>query len=293
MLANSSPTLITDLPVEAHLIVAAFTVAGLVFWLWGRKFLKPGFVIFGVLAGGAIGYLVTVGFGLPFSPLIPAVLLGVLGMLFGWMAFRFAVAGSMGLVFTIAAPLIALPLLLGSLPENAPKKGPLSIQELLQDDVPIFNGELDTGTQKLFEAFIAPKDVEKAGGEVAAATDARIRTFVKQVFSEAEAEWLNIPVSMQFGMIGGGLLAFATGFGLGMLMPKYAAGLLASSVGAAVWLPGSIWLLQAIHLDVRKIAPESTLFMVCLWLILAVIGAFFQWRKKKKRADKEVSESTS
>lgn len=285
--------MITDLPLEAHLIVAAFTMAGLVFWIWGRKFLKPGFVVFGVLAGAAVGYLATVGFGFPFSPIIPSVLLGALGMLFGWMAFRFAVAGAMGLVFTIAAPLIAVPILLGSVPEDAPKKGPLSIQELLQDDIPILNGEVVSGAQKLVETLNAPKIIEDAGGEVAAAADEQIRAFVKQLFREAEAEWLILPMTMRLGMLGGGLLAFATGFGLGMLMPKYASGLLASSVGAAVWLPGSVWLLQAMNVDVGKVAPQSTIVWVCLWLVLAVIGAFFQWRKKKKRADKEVSESTS
>ncbi|CAE7211183.1 unnamed protein product [Symbiodinium necroappetens] len=293
MLASSNPTLIADLPIEAHAIVGAFTVAGLVFWLWGRKFLKAGFVVFGLLAGAMAGYVATVGFGLTISPVFPMVVLGVIGLLFGWMAFRFAVAASMGTLLTIAAPLVVVPIVLGTVPENVSQGGPLSIQELLQDDVPIVNGELDTGTQKLIDTFTIPEEIEQAGEDVVNATDARVRDFLKQLFVELETEWLKLPVAHRVGMLVGGFLAFVTGFGLGMLMPKYAAGLLASSVGAGVWLPGVVWLLQAMTIDVRRVVPESTIVWVFLWLGLAVIGAFFQWRKGKRSADKGSSESTS
>ncbi|MEQ9616779.1 MAG: hypothetical protein RLN60_01955 [Phycisphaerales bacterium] len=293
MLASSDPTLIADLPLEAHLIVGAFTVAGLVFWLWGRKFLKGGFVVFGLLAGAMVGYLATVGFGLTITPVIPMVMLGAMGMLFGWMAFRFAVAASMGTLFTIAAPLVVVPIVLSTVPENTTPGGPLSARELLFDDVPIVNGELDTGTQKLLNTLSIPDEIEQAGEDVVNATDERVREFVKQLFVEVETEWLRLPVAHRIGMLVGGFLAYVCGFGLGMLMPKYASGLLASSVGAAVWLPGVVWLLQAMAVDVRRAVPESTIVWVFLWLGLAVIGAFFQWRKGKKSADKGSSESTS
>lgn len=294
MLASSTHIPIVDLPVAAHAIVAAFTVLGLLFWVWGQKFLKVGFVVFGALVGGAFGYLATVGMGLTIPVIVPALVMGVLGMLFGWMAFRFAVAISMGALLTVAAPLVALPILMNSIPAEAEDQGgPLSVQQLLLDDTPIVDGELPTETRKVIDSLLGPGDLEEGSEELQMAAEDRVRAFMKELYLELEAEWLEVPTRLRMLTVLGGLLTFATGFGLGMLMPRYASGLLASSVGAAVWLPGLIWLGQAVGLGLERVLPSSTLLWVCVWLLLAVIGAFMQWRSRRRRADKGSPEHTS
>ena len=294
MLASARHIPIADLPVEAHVIVAAFTILGLIFWIWGRKFLKAGFVVLGVLAGGAFGYLATVGMGLAISPILPAVGLGVLGMLFGWMAFRFAVAISMGALLTVAAPLIVLPIVMNAAPDESDDQGgPLSPDQLLLDDVPIVDGELPTETRKVMDSLMGSGDFEEGGEELKVAAEDRIRAFMEELYIELEAEWLDVPARLRMLTVLGGFLTFATGFGLGMLMPKYASGLLAASVGSAVWLPGLIWLGQAVGLGLERVLPASTLLWVCVWILLAVIGAFMQWRSKRRRADKGTREYTS
>ncbi len=293
MLATATHIPIHELPLEAHVIVGLFTVAGLLFWIWGRKFLKFGFVVFGLLAGATVGYLLTVGFELGFSPIIPGSVLAILGMLFGWMAFRFAVAASMGAMVAIAAPLVALPILLETMPEGNTPDSPLSINELLLDDTPIANGELPDGLETILNRVGGADAFEEAGGELAETADARIRGFMGELFREAESEWIDIPINLRIGMLLGGFVAYATGFGLGMLMPKYAAGLLAASVGAAVWVPGTVWLAQATGLKLSGVLPDSTLIWVCLWLILSVIGAFLQWRKRRPSSDTGDSDSNT
>jgi len=259
----------------------------------GRKLLKLGFAVLGIVIGGGVGYLAALAAGFAINPFIPAAVTAIIGLLFGWLTFRFAVATSMGMLFTAVAPLIVLPLVMDEQDAGAAYKGALSPEELFLDDVPIVDGELPTATSKVIESLISTSDLEEVGEELKDAAGKRIRKFAGELFEEAERSWLGIPVRLRVGMVLGGMATFLTGFGLGLLLPKHAAGLLTASVGAGIWLPGLIWLGYAAHLNLGAILPEKPFIWACVWLSLTIIGAFIQWRKRRPRADKEDSVSSS
>jgi hypothetical protein len=78
---------------------------GVVLWAAGRRVLRAGFAVTGLIIGGLMGWILTSGLGINIDPWIPAFILGVIVACVAALTYRLAVAGALAVVIGVAAPM--------------------------------------------------------------------------------------------------------------------------------------------------------------------------------------------
>src|SRR5712671_4624976 len=111
-LAAQSPIGLTSLPPAIHILAALGLASGIVFWVLGRKLLRPAFAFLGGVVGGFAGFFLFPTFapadvfGAP-SPYVGLAAGGALGLVAGVVLYRFAVAIVMAGALAMAGVLVS------------------------------------------------------------------------------------------------------------------------------------------------------------------------------------------
>jgi hypothetical protein len=100
------------LPIGMHVTIGVGLIAGLMLWLFGRRVIRPVFVVVGMAAGAGIGLLLTPTLGLPaIGPLAPPYVGlaagSVVGLIAAAILFRMTMAVAAAAVLAIAGVLSA------------------------------------------------------------------------------------------------------------------------------------------------------------------------------------------
>lgn len=96
---------IHDLPLASLIPVGLLLAVGLLLWAAGRKVLRAGFAIAGLVIGAGLGWILPSATGLNVDPWIPAFVLGVIVACVAALTHRLAVAGALAVVIGVAAPM--------------------------------------------------------------------------------------------------------------------------------------------------------------------------------------------
>ncbi len=269
-----------SVPASAHVVMLVMLIAGLVMLLVGRKFLKTVFVGAGAAGAMTLGYFGPASLGLSVDPLIMAIVLGVIGALVGWAAFRMTVAAVLGVVFAMGGPVFTASFTgVDMHPAQVEQAvGALEPSELLLEDVPL----------DVFESG------EAAGGEgaVKEAAAARVRVFVRGFTDEFARYWNGLPQSTRMTLFWSSVVGGLLGIAIGLVLPKRAAAVVTSVLGAGMVLLAGSWFLFSNGIHLPGSSPESggvpsPRVVAVAWAVLAAVGIGMQWTKKVARADND------
>jgi hypothetical protein len=246
-------------------------VAGLMFWLMGRRLLKGSFALLGGVAGAMGGFflLPTITdslFGVP-SPYLGMGVGGVIGLAIGIVLFRFAVAITTALAAGLAGALIAAVYI-----HFAPAATMPAFQTPALN-TPIEPTRLTTPSDRIHQAIEAAKPM---------AHD--VADFVSARAGEVKTAWEQLPTHEQFVLALSGLGAAAAGFFLGFLAPQRSSAGATALFGSAVWMGCAMWLAEAANVPGSDRLHNAVVWLPA-WLLIAAAGFVLQtkglWGKKK------------
>jgi hypothetical protein len=286
---NSGAAWVAAQPTAPYVAAGTAVALGMVLWLAGAKVLKPALALLGTLWGAAAGAMLFPMLTAPGSPtpgdIDPAWIgLGcgaVLGLLATLMAFRTAIALSLGAVCAMLA-FVATAGMLGvaQLSTNSADRS-----DARSDSPRIWIVAHGASSQSSLGSFV------RNGHEIA--TDeptsvlgftgpaARVEAQVRSMANGASETWATLPrgtqLTMLFGAVGGAL----AGMILGLTATRSATALLTASTGSAAWLIGGAWLVQAVAPNALERFGVQPIGWLVIWLTLAAAGVFMQRQRAK------------
>lgn len=291
---------IQSLPAGVHApaIIAFFT--GLVLWLVGAKVLKPATAVLGTVTGALLGAFIFPQFmpdhvGGIESPYIGLGAGAVIGLALAAAMFRFAMSVAAGLVFLTLGTLgtgVYLSYQPGALNlapmtevDNPPK--PESVPEE-KPNTDSLKSTIEAARKASQEAKRVVITGEKANTRVVGTVAAeQTKAFLQEVTADGRAYWDRLPPDSRLLLGGIGLGAGIVGLLIGSLMPRKAAALVTSLLGAAAWLASGVWLARALELNDRGLLDHGPTGWLIIWAIAAVIGLVFQLARPKPQPKPE------
>ena len=292
---------ISRLPWTAHAAAIAVLLAGLILWIVGEKTLRFLVQGLGLLTGAVVGWWMTDAIGMPLPQWVGAIAGALIAVLVFLALLRFVVALSLSATLAIIAPLIVVSLIAayGSPLENQGRDhfGPLSEDALFFRDIPIEKDDA-LGPNTLFGGYwsIPKKDDEPpvadqspSNSEADAASEPlisdRVERLAAGIWSEVAYAWNSQPTRDRGLLLLALLCGGAVGLGIGAVLPKKAAALVAAGLGAALWLVAGVWLLHASGWMARIPMGDDMRVWLGVWVGISVLGAGFQWMRPRPRAD--------
>lgn len=295
---NSAAAWVAAQPAAPFVAAGIAVAVGMVLWLAGARVLKPALALLGTLWGAAAGAMLFPMLTSPGSPtpgnIDPAWIGlgcgGVLGLLATLMAFRTAIALSLGAVCATLTCIATAGILgVAQLPAKS-----VEHHEAQAESSRIWIVAHGTSAQNSHGSFV------RSGHQVAASDEpistlgftgpaARVEEQVRAIVSSAQETWGALPRGTQLTMLFGALGGALAGMILGLTATRPATALLTASTGSAAWLIGGAWLAQALApaaLDRVGIQPIGWL---AIWLTLAAAGVFMQRQRQKATAPAHVS----
>jgi hypothetical protein len=245
-------------PQMMYLPAAIGLISGLLLLLAGGKLLRPAAALLGA-AGGAFAGSATLPaflpqdvFGIP-APAAAMGIGGIVGIVAAMVLFRAAMAAA-GAVTFAAAGALACAVWTGGLPAAQP-----SLKSAIVDN----NGP------RLVLASLQPQ------GDTAPLAPAA-RQLAQTVWGDAQSAWSSLPPDAQWRLLGSGLGAGLVGLIIGALMPRKAAALLTSLLGAGIFLASLAWLSQVADLPGRSLLDQGPVGSLAMWGVVAFAGLAFQ-----------------
>lgn len=272
--STTASTTIRDLPADVHLLAIAGVVVGLVMWLFGKRLLKPAFVVLGMFLGAVIGFVIASA-AMPETIVgVPSIFVGlgvgaVLGLVQGLTTYRFAMAISAAVMLCLASTLGAAAWLRFEPLAKAAQVAGSSAIELKPALTP----------QSLGSAAEIKAAVKPVGEQVQA--------FVSQAADQLRHAWGGLQASEQTTIVLSGLGGAIVGVIFGLIFPTRASAGLTAMLGAAVLLPSAAWLLAAADAPGREHLPQSALVWLIVWLAVAAVGCILQLTVMNRRAKAE------
>ena len=267
--------------------VLGLGVIGLGLWLAGRRFLRAGLVLIGLLLGGVIGWLVAEVAGMAISPWIFVGVGAVLLACFAALMFRFAVAGTLAIVLALAAPTVVWTV--GEwqgLTDSSPIDLATADDADTQDDAdwleePPAEGADDVagmGGADLAAEFIdVPEEAQKH--------IATLRGYSEWAIKKADALWDQTPENLRPEMVGAAIVGLLVGFLVGTIVPKLSASVVTSFGGALLILFSVRIIAERLGIDNGWWMPAKATQWLVVWLITSFIGTAIQWTFRPKPAD--------
>lgn len=292
---------ISRLPWTAHAAAVAVLLSGIILWIVGEKALRFLVQGAGLLTGAIIGWWMTDAIGMPLPQWVGAIAGALIAVLVFLALLRFLVAISLSATLAIIAPLIVVSLIAayGSPLENQGRDhfGPLSEDALFFRDIPIAKDDL-SGPSTLFGGYWSPQknsespsknDQNPSKSEPDEAQDSaiseRVELLAAGIWSEVAYAWNAQPTRDRGLLLLALLCGGAVGLGVGAVLPRKAAALVAAGLGAAMWLVAGIWLLHASGWMARIPMGDDMRVWLGVWVGISVLGAGFQWMRPRPRAD--------
>ncbi|MEM8834783.1 MAG: hypothetical protein AAGD00_03080 [Planctomycetota bacterium] len=113
----------------------------------------------------------------------------------------------------------------------------------------------------------------------------KVARFLTQVAQELRPHWDGLNLRDRVLLIGAGVLGSTLGFLLGMTFAKTATAFLTAGIGAAIWLPGAVYLAHAGSPELAGKLALPTLVWVAAWAVLSLVGGGLQWMTRPKSSD--------
>lgn len=289
-------------------------LTGLVMWLTGRRVVRPVFAIFGLLAGGVLGFFFLPMLGVEEiakapSPYIGLIIGAVGGLVAAILAFRFAMAVSTAAVAAIVASLGASVYLnyAAPMPGAADQtQAGLSADEQMLDGVTIAQPQEEedppetiqdedssvpdrdtTPDSQTAELEREPVDLTELALRSASA---RTQAFLKELWLEVSAAFSDLPPAHRLAISGSCLFGAVLGLLIGLVAPVRASAVVTAMLGAAVWLPSLAWLTHALKMPGQSVLDHGAMGWLVIWIVISLIGTIFQFTGlpgRKKQQDPE------
>jgi hypothetical protein len=263
------PIGLQSLPVAIHIFAGLGLVGGIVFWVLGRKLLRPGFAFIGGVAGGFVGFFLFPTFAPPEVFGAPSPYIGLaagagLGIVAGVVLYRFAVAIVTSGALGMAGVLVAATALHFGPVQNAPTmvaEGPAKAAEQAKE------AEKKTPPPELAEV---------------------VTGFLNEAAGGVQAEWSELPPHNRMVISASAAGAGFFGFLVGLLFPKRSAAISTALFGAAVWLPCSLWMVNAAEAPGREFLNQGgAIGWLVVWLTVSALGFAFQAGMGREKAEKK------
>ncbi len=292
--------LIQQLPTQIYLIVGVAFIIGFIIWSFGNRLLRPMMLLIGVVAGSAIGFLVT-GY-LPESiPFFIPVIGGAL--LFGLVAlavYRMAMPMTLALCLAVACPLgyYTYTEITGTY-EGQPGE-PLTASDLhlpmtTSDSKGISGSDISTEdlqkatdtAKQVVQEFIAGEDSQENGDKTAIIPESwrnSMRETISFVSTTTKNHWHDAPAAQKLGIVATALAGLIGGFFAGVLLPSLSAAVVTTLSGSLIMLISGFWLATRFSLPfVDSVRPQSATAALSWWLLLSVVGLFVQMTAKRRK----------
>ena len=288
---------ILDAPTASLIPVGLLFVCGLVLWMAGRRVVRPGFAAIGIILGGALGFGVGNAGDLGVDPWVAAGTGAVVMGLIAALAYRFALAAVIGLLFAALAPLsVRTAADFGAFDFATPEgQQPLFVEaQELQEG-------LGEGDASATEAGLSPELTEWLEGvfTVDPAVDLdpqdlpgplpTLVALVGEAGRLARSAWEQSPAALRGSLLAAAVIGAMLGFVVGTAAPVFSASAVSALGGSAICL-ASAWIM-ATRLGKGDVGwmPHSATVWTAVWLITATVGTGIQWTFRSKRADNSAS----
>jgi hypothetical protein len=285
-----------DLPWAGMIPVLGLLLVGLMLWLAGRRVLRAGMAAGGLVIGSIIGLMVADWTPQSIVWWIPTLVGAILFACIGAIAYRMAVAGTLAVVFGIAAPLAVWAVgewdtsrIAATAEQVTESPGPGSVDPAedqpewfeLQGDDGGTSGLLPDPTDMAVDQFSIPDEAKEQVKE--AAKD--IQTYTKWAVEQGKAIWAETPENLRPTMVGAAVVGVLLGAMLGALAPSLSSAIVTAFGGTMLMLIGSRILGERAGIGDWRVVPSSATVWLAVWVGLSIIGTIFQWTFRPKQAD--------
>jgi len=307
--ADRAFALIEGLPIEAHAIMAAALVSGVLLWLWGKALLKPAVGLLGVSIGAFTGLFLAPAFGVAdvFGVPIWAVSIvagGVAGLAVSLLTLKIAVVGLSSAAFGLAGLLGSIAYVSAAAPpaepspaaarqvEPAAQHGPsadpdgLTPRERVRRDIEALGYRLQTRPAERPEVTDpetgAPVDAESEFDEVLD----HVRQVAATAWDYVRASFQSISPADRVMVAGSTLAGLGLGVVFGVLLPKRSTALVTTLAGSALWLTAAAWLAQLApppYDAVRPAFEHGPERWAIIWPSVAAVGLLLQFTGRRRR----------
>lgn len=284
-------TTLQDLPLAAFTPVALMIIVGIVLWAAGRRILRAGFAIVGLLAGAAIGFALGEHPALGLAPWVAAILGAIVVACIFALAYRIAVALSMGAVLAVAAPLCVLAVASLQAGERADEgQAKDATTEEVRDSISDWLAQHEQTLKDATDAVKRSSDeaIERSGlRESASEQIEELRGYGSRVMEGLHAEWEKTPPALRPKLKLAAVIGALAGIVLGLLARRFSDSAITALGGSLLWLTGLRILAVRMGIGDQPWLPSSAVGFMALWLAAAFIGLGIQWTFSRRRVDKQ------
>ena len=310
--ADRAFALIEGLPIEAHAIMAAALVSGVLLWLRGKALLRASVGLLGVATGAFVGLFLAPAFGVAavFGVPIWAISIvagGAIGLGLSTLALKVAVVGLSSVAFGLVGLLGSIAYVSATAPPPAPGEQQAQ-QETAEGQPPPQNGESLSPRERVRRDIEAlgyrlqsrPGDASADAPETAESDQAapaetpsefqEVLDHVREVASTAwdyvRASFLSISTADRAMVAGSTLVGLGLGVLFGFVLPKRSTALVTALAGSALWLTAAAWLAQLAPPPYDAIRPafeHSPERWAIIWPAFALLGLIAQLKGSRRR----------
>jgi hypothetical protein len=315
--------ILRDLPPEWLIVFGALLLAGLLLWVFGKRLLKPAFVLAGMCIGGGIGFAVAVALEVPVAEWIVALGGAALLGIFTWLAYRPAMGVCMAIIVGLASPAAVIgwaefkghhvissddgAAIADAADENGePSERDLIIEmrELLRrmrESENLSNEARDMLHERwqargeelgLFESEDGSPhsdslpEGEGGTGVMLPPWREQFDLLVESIRAEFKARWEAADPGVRRSVVLSAASGAILGLLIGLSLPGVAASILTAMVGAGVAL-FSFWsIATSLQGGPPPWLPRTAGVWVIVWAAMSVIGIALQWTIPSKPDDK-------
>ena len=262
-----------------HLASGGLLIAAIVLWLVGGRLMRAASVVSLAIAGAALAYTAPAELNIDLHPLLTAALGLILGAFAGAILFRFSMAATLAVALTCAV--VTSVALARDLHHRAPEAvRPVDTQSLLSSAAALQSGDQSVYISRsgADEAPATPANSRPADDATAAINTAmnRVLDVVSVAADDAQARWNTLEADDRSALRLAALAGAFFGFGLGMMAPLFAASVVTSALGSALFLASGAALASARDWSLSDRLPTTVPAWAVLWLALTVIGTCVQ-----------------
>ncbi len=261
-----------------NLASVGLLIAGIILWLVGGRLMRAASVVSLAITGAAIAYTAPAELNIDLHPLLTAALGLILGAFAGAILFRFSMAATLAISLSLAV--VTSVALVRDVHHRAPEAvRPVDTESLLASAAALDRSDRSVFISRAPQEGSAAPDHAPQSDETTSSINAamtRVLDVVSVAADDAEARWNTLPDGDRSALRLAALAGAFFGFGLGMMAPLFAASIVTSAAGAALFLASGAALASARDWSISDRLPTTVPAWAVLWLALTLIGTFVQ-----------------
>ena len=305
-MVRSIGELVEQVPWSTQGVMVGLFVGGLVLAVFGRRWMRLGFALLGLLMGAQAGLFLPAAFGFEPASWIGAAIGGAVGLIVGVLAYRATLIGVLGLAGGLIGPAVAMVVLLagpglgGGAPDGAVDDGTVAAESgdagRLRAD-PFGLGLMPKGAAggaagdaargaagEAAESEAERRGVEdpSAWGDAVERGAADVGRVLGEVAEKIEPYWSALTTRERAVVVFSGFVGVLLGVAIGLLMETFAGMLVTAYGGAAISLWSGAWLAAALDAGVAGALPTSGWTWLGIWLVVGSLCLALRLGRKKK-----------